>query len=209
MQLKESLIGTGFPYRESQTAGLDGKFMPIAWLMFVTLISLPLVSRFKLTRAVGKWFLFVAAVVVYFGFPTYAMGTAFLYDRFGFVVVVAWLVLWERTTAATTYRWQVLGIAVVAVCLAVNMLRFSAFDVQARGFNAAIEEIPPSQRVAAFVPQLRSNQFVAPVFMHYVSWYQSERRGVVDFNFGSFYGTVVRYKPGKAPPFGEGLAWQP
>ncbi len=192
----------------TQASGLDGKFKVISYLMFATLVALPLVSRLRLTRSPGKWLMVAAGSAVFFGFPSFAMGTALLYERFGLFMPLLWLLLWEPSPTANT-RWHWVGMLIVSVCIVANMLRFAAFDVQARGFDAIVAQMPAGKRVASLSPQIRSNQFAAPVFMHFNSWYQAEQRGVVDFNFAMFDVTPVRYRAQTKPPFGDALAWSP
>jgi len=67
----------------------------------------------------------------------------------------------------------------------------------------------PGRRSLSMMTTHDSSQFTAPVFLHFPSWYQAERRGVVDFNFGMFYGTLVRYKPDKRAQNSDTLVWNP
>ena len=191
-----------------QSTGLDGSFFWVSILVFVIIVALPFASRMRLTRKPEKWLMALCGLAVFMLFPNFGMGTVFLYDRFGLYLPILWFVLWERT-GDDTARWHWLGMIAVFIWAGVNVLRFSAFNLETIGFDKIMAEMEPGKRALSFVSTHRSNQFTAPVFLHFLSWYQVERRGVVDYNFGMFYGTMVRYQPEKRPPFGDGLAWNP
>ena len=191
-----------------QSTGLDGSFFWISVLVFMIIVALPFASRMQLTRKPEKWLMAICGLAVFMLFPTFGMGTAFLYDRFGLYLPILWFVLWERT-GDDTARWHWLGMIAVFIWAGASVLRFSAFSLETNGFDKLMAEMEPGKRVLSFVSTQRSSQFTAPVFLHFLSWYQVERRGVVDYNFGMFYGTMVRYKPAKRPPYGDGLAWNP
>lgn len=191
-----------------QYSGLDGVFFGISIFIFVVIIALPFASRMKLTRQPEKWAMAVCGFTVFMVFPSYGMGTAFLYERFGLYLPILWLLLWERTQADTT-RWHWLGILVVFVWAGANVLRFSTFNLETKGFETIMADMEPSRRVLSMMPMNGSGQFTAPVFLHFPSWYQAERRGIVDYNFGMFYGTVVRYKADKQAAIDDQFAWNP
>lgn len=191
-----------------QSTGLDGSFFLISVLVFAIIIGLPFTSGMRLTKKPEKWLMAVCGLAIFMLFPTFGMGTAFLYDRFGLYLPLLWFVLWERTND-DTHRWHWLGILAVFVWAGANVLRFSAFNLETNGYDEIMVEIEPGKRMLSLISTHRSSQFTAPVFLHFPSWYQAEHRGVVDFNFGAFYGTMVRYKAEKRPPYGETLTWNP
>jgi len=141
-------------------------------------------------------------------FPTFGMGTAFLYDRFGLFLPILWFVLWEKTPYDSP-RFQWLGMFAVFIWAGVNMLRFSAFNLETNGFEKLMAEMEPGKRALSLIATHGSSQFTAPVFLHFPSWYQAVNRGIVDFNFGMSHVTIVRYKPEKRPAFADTLAWNP
>lgn len=191
-----------------QASGLDGSFFWASVLIFAVILALPFASRMRLTRKPEKWLMAMCGLATFMLFPTYGMGTAFLYDRFGLYLPILWFVLWEKTIADTA-RWHWLGMIAVFIWAGVNVLRFSAFNLETIGFEKLVADMDSGKRALSFVSTHRSSQFTAPVFLHFLSWYQVERRGVADYNFGMFYGTMIRYKPEKRPPFDDSLAWHP
>ena len=89
------------------------------------------------------------------------------------------------------------------------MLRFSAFNLETRGFDGLMAEMEPGKRTLYIMVDKNSSQFTAPVLLHVPSWYQAKRHGIVDYNFGMFYGTMVVFKPDKRPPDTGMLSWVP
>ena len=191
-----------------QSTGLDGGFFTVSVLIFAIIIALPFASRMKLTKKPEKWLLALSGLAMFMLLPTFAMGTAFLYDRFGLFLPILWFVLWEKTPSETP-RWHWLGIFAVFIWVAVNVLRFSAFNLETDGFDKLMTEIKPGKRMLSMVETHRSSQFTAPVFLHFPSWYQADHRGIVDFNFAMSHVTIVRYKSEKRPAFADGLVWNP
>ncbi len=192
-----------------QSSGLDGTFFGISVFVFVIIVALPFASRMKLTKKPEKWLMALCGLAAFMLFPTYGMGTAFLYDRFGLYLPMLWFVLWERTPSETT-RWHWLGIIAVFIWSGANVLRFSTFNLETNGFEKLLAEMEPGKRTLSLVAMKNSSQFTAPVFLHLPSWYQVEKHGIVDYNFGMFYGTMVRFKPEKRPPDDIGmLPWKP
>jgi len=191
-----------------QSTGLDGSFFMVSVFVFVIIVGLPFASRMRLTKKPEKWLMSLCGFAIFMLFPTYGMGTAFLYDRFGLYLPILWFVLWERTPTETI-RWHWLGIFAVFIWAGTNTLRFSAFNLETIGFEKIMTEMEPGKRSLSIVAMKNSSQFTAPVFLHFPSWYQAEQNGIVDYNFGMFYGTMVRYKQEKRPPDTGMLSWVP
>lgn len=191
-----------------QSSGLDGGFIVISLIVTAVIIGLPLIVGARMTRHPARWAMALAGAAAFFSFPSYWIGTAFLYERLGLYLPILWFLLWDRQYGRDT-RWQWLGVFAVLLWAGVNMLRFSAFDLETRDFRAITALIGSGKRAGSLVAAAGSRQFRYPIFMHFPSWYQAEHRGVVDYNFGLFYVTVVRYKPEHRPNWETGIAWDP
>lgn len=191
-----------------QPSGLDGKFFIVSLLVTAVIIGMPFVARAKLTRKPERWAMAICGFGTFMIFPAYALGTAFLYQRFGLYLPLLWFMLWDKPNAET-YRWHWVGMVAVVLWASTNVMRFAAFNVETRDFDKIVAVMEPGKRAAAMVAANRSRHFTYPVYMHFPSWYQAEKRGIVDFNFGMFYGTMARYKSAKQPPYGDALAWNP
>ena len=191
-----------------QATGMDGSFFWISIVVFAVIVAMPFATRMHLTKKPEKWLMALCGVATFALFPTFGMGTAFLYDRFGLYLPIMWFLLWEKSDRDMP-RWHWIGMLAVLVWAAANLLRFAAFDLETRGFDKLMLAMEPGRRSLSMMTTHGSSQFTAPVFLHFPSWYQAERRGVVDFNFGMFYGTLVRYKPDKRAQNSDTLVWNP
>ena len=191
-----------------QTSGMDGSFFLISILVFAVIIAMPFATGMRLTKKPEKWLLALCGFATFMLFPTFGMGTAFLYDRFGLYLPIMWFVLWEKTDKDSP-RWHWLGMLAVFIWAGANLLRFSAFNIETRGFDKLLAAMEGGKRSLSIIMTHSSSQFTAPVFLHFPSWYQAEYRGIVDFNFGMFYGTMVRYKTDKRPEHSGALSWNP
>ena len=150
----------------------------------------------------------ICGLATFIVFPSYAMGTAFFYERFGLYLPLLWFGLWDKPESEA-HRWHWVGMLAVVLWASVNTMRFAAFNVETRDFDKIVATMEPGKRAASMVVINRSRHFEYPVYLHFPSWYQAERRGIVDYNFGMFYGTMVRYNADKQPHYGTDLAWSP
>lgn len=192
----------------TQPSGIDGEFLFVAIAVTAVIIFLPLLSKARFTKSPAKWTMALCGFAVFMTFPATAMGTAYLYLRFGLYLPFLWLLLWEKGDAETG-RYDSLGMIAVAVSVGIFAVQLSGFNTEAKGFDKIVEHIEPGSRVASLPVVNRGEYFEYPSYLHFPSWYQSQGRGVIDFNFGLFYGTMVIYKDDKRPAFNDTLTWLP
>jgi hypothetical protein len=83
---------------------------------------------------------------------------------------------------------------------------FIEFERQEVGeIDDAIRQMDPRKRVAGLIFDRGSSIVHFAPFMHFVSYYQLEKGGVVTFSYTSFPHWPVRYRPGHFPPPGGPL----
>jgi hypothetical protein len=112
------------------------------------------------------------------------------------------------------------GVVVTAAALAVAMgsitnvcKHFVTFDREELGdFDGALESMAPRKRVAGLIFDKTSavmSDLYAP-YLHFVSYYQAEKGGVVQFAYTGFPHWPVQYQPGRYPPPGTmpRLRWE-
>ena len=98
------------------------------------------------------------------------------------------------------------GMAVVALGATVNVCKhFIAFEREEVGeLDDALAAMEPRKHVVGLIydkgSHVMSDRFVP--FMHFVSYYQVEKGGVVEFAYTGFPHWPVQYQDGKAPPEG-------
>ena len=78
---------------------------------------------------------------------------------------------------------------------------FYRFDREEVGeFDAALEVIPPGQRVAGLIFDRGSRQIRFSPFIHYAAYYQARKGGAVMFTFADFPPSPIRFREGNRPP---------
>jgi hypothetical protein len=102
----------------------------------------------------------------------------------------------------------------VAVASTVNVCtHFLKFDREELGdFDGALAAMQPRKRVAGLIFDKSSavmSDLYAP-YLHFVSYYQAEKGGMVQFSYTGFPHWPVQYLPGKFPPPGmmPRLRWE-
>jgi hypothetical protein len=149
--------------------------------------------------------------------PSFALNTAFLYERFALFLLPAygWMFAAVRRLArAAPVPRRAMGDARAMSCcwalLAVHALRAWRFGQEARGIDAAIARLEPGQRALILVFNRASSAANNPyLYIQYAAWYQAERAGMVDFNFAWFPPQIVRFRPQRLPAWLPGFEWMP
>jgi hypothetical protein len=114
-----------------------------------------------------------------------------------------------RGTLVTGALCALGGASIVNTCQ--HFIEFERTEVG--DIDGAISAMDPAKHVAGLIFDRSSSIVHNAPFMHYVSYYQLEKGGVVTFSYTSFPHWPVRYKPGHFPPPGGPLRlrweWMP
>jgi hypothetical protein len=104
------------------------------------------------------------------------------------------------------------GLALLGVSSTVNVCQhFIAFErTEVGDLDDAIEHIPAGRKVAALIYDKSSNVMQWAPFLHFGSYAQVEKGGVLQFSYAGYSHWPVDYKPGKYPPPGTRapLRWE-
>ncbi|HEX8789574.1 MAG TPA: hypothetical protein VF765_01385 [Polyangiaceae bacterium] len=150
------------------------------------------------------WFIVpVACVGCYFTLQG-QLGDVFLYgQRFPIVALLAAVPLLRMPSGG---RGLAVTAAALAVCVAsvVNVCKhFIAFEREEVGdLDDAIDAMEPRAHVAGLIfdkGSMTMSDLYVP-FLHYVSYYQAEKGGVVQFAYTGFPHWPVQYQDGQYPP---------
>ncbi len=104
--------------------------------------------------------------------------------------------------------------AVLFVCFGsiVNTCKhFIKFEVDEVGdFDGAIDAMEPGKKVCGLIYDRGSSVVPNAPFLHFVSYYQAEKGGLVMFSYAGFPHWPFQYRPGKLPPPGRParLRWE-
>ncbi len=146
--------------------------------------------------------------------PSFAMGTDFLYERFALFVLPFYAMMF-RPPSAQDHNIQGqrtgVGLLVLAVwsSLGVMAWRQLSFAAEAADFESVLAAAAPGKRAVSIVLDRASPAAGHPdLYVHYASWYQAEKNGIVDFNFALYHPQIVRYREKHQPPIPFGFEWQ-
>jgi hypothetical protein len=104
-----------------------------------------------------------------------------------------------RLGKAMTAALGTLAIASV-VLVSVHFVRFEHREIGA--FDEALDVIGPRKKVASLIFDRHSTIIHYAPFLHFGSYYQAEKGGVVMFSFAGYNHWPVDFQPGKYPPPG-------
>ena len=177
-------------------------------VMGLSILLLPVLCGSRVASRPARWLPLVVGLLAFFIVPAVAFRTAFLYERLGAFLVPLWLMAWDPPAAKPRLSLDWVAIVVVAVWVATNTWRFAVFSTETRHFDAILDVMEPGKRTASMVVDDSSPMFWTPVYLHFPSWYQATKQGIVDFNFADFQ-MVVRRTNSHTPRIVESLAWRP
>jgi len=184
-------------------------FRPVPTTIVALILYLsPILIGAEPTRDPRRWAMFGTVLIVFLIFPSNAFRTAFLFERFGIFLLPFWVMVWDRPGQVRKYV-DLIPMTAVVLIASLNIMRFSAFNVEVSHFDRVVKTIDEGSRVAFVVGKRSSMHFYFPVYLHHGVWAQSTRKSVVDFNFSYFYPTVVRFRQGRQTGINEQFSWYP
>ena len=177
----------------------------IAFLVLVVAIAGLSSGSVDRTKAVARWYGLLPAlcIVLYFVMPG-DLGPVWLFSqRFPSLALISLVPALRMPTGAR--GWVVtaamLGLAVHST---VNTCKhFIQFQVDEAGdIDGAIAAIAPGKRTAGLIFDSGSRVMNWAPFLHYVSWAQVEKGGLVQFSYADWAHWPFHYKAGQFPPPG-------
>ncbi len=153
-------------------------------------------------------------VLLYFRAEGHNGYAAHIRDRFPVLAVFSAIPLLRMPRG---WKGHAVTIAMVAVCLVTVESTFWHFEqferVDVGDFEEALRHIPPKKNVVGLIFRPQSDYIQENPFLHYVSYYQMEKGGVVKHDFMDFPHWVVQVKPHHAllglSPARAGWEWRP
>jgi hypothetical protein len=112
----------------------------------------------------------------------------------------------HRGFAVTSLALALAGYSTVNTCN--HFIRFERDDVG--DIEGAIDAIPPRSKVCALIYDRGSSMMSNQPFLHFGSYYQVEKGGVVEFTYAGYAHWPVDFLPGHYPPPGGSarLRWE-
>lgn len=167
----------------------------------------------------------VVVGIIEFFVPSTIISTAYIYERFALFAFPAYALAF-----AASHVWKPAGVAAGAhaahmaagaaprngalrmavlvagvwVALGYHSMEMYKFGQESKDFEPVLSAMEPGQRALELTFTNRSDAAdLDQPYRHYASWYQSEKHGLVDFNFGWFPPQIVRFRLDKLPQVRE------
>jgi hypothetical protein len=185
----------------------------------LVMFAVPWLLRLRLNRNnPAAWVLLVIVSLIVFFVPGTIISTAYMYQRFSLFALPAYALIFMASSAApaggadarkvgAAKALPMLALMVaVWTTFACHSLEMRSFGHESKDFEAVLAKMESKQRVLALTFDDRSDEANLDLpYRHYATWYQSEKQGLVDFNFAWFPPQIVRFRPDKLPKIMEGL----
>jgi len=150
--------------------------------------------------------------------PFEALNTFFLYQRFALFLPASYALIFEADSGqpAGPTSWLPSGTVTALLALVCWLamgrtgLYAKRFGEETRDFDAVLAHLEPGRRALSLIFDRESAAAKNDmVYLHYPSWYQAERGGLVEFSFAAFAPQIVRYRPDQVPVIDTVLSHQP
>ena len=145
----------------------------------------------------------IACTVAYFMLGS-DLGDVWLFsERFPAPGLIGAVPLMRMPKGARGFLASALALA-VAVSSTVNVCQhFIRFQLEEVGdFDLAVDAMEPRKRVAALIYDKGSGVLNDIPFLHFGSYYQARKGGIIQFSYASWLFWPVRFRPGHFPPPG-------
>lgn len=201
-------------------------------LVGISAVVLPLIPwmlglRIDLRRP-ATWLMFAVSCLIAVAAPFFAMATAVLYLRFALFTLPAYALMFTlssrsgfvdrangaqpvgRSQQALQKFALLLMVVLTWLMLGTHTAQAWRFADEAQDFEPVLAVMQPGQR-ALSLPLVRSSKAAENryAYLHFVNWYQSEKQGLVDFNFAWFPPQIARFKPDQVPAVRAGFEHDP
>ncbi len=127
--------------------------------------------------------------------PFTALSTDYIYERFAIFVLPMFALSLKQSAQPPAGR-QLAGLAIMVAatwaCLGLHVVDIRAAAVEAGHFARVLDAAEPGRRAARVTSDRYSRPPITSFYLP--SWYEVEKRGLVEFNFAEFYPEVVRYR---------------
>lgn len=159
--------------------------------------------------------LLIMGTALFMLIPAYVLNTAFLYQRFAVFLFPFYAWIFSSEPDNNIKQWRIVTgiIILIAGCwcaLGVRTIQALNFDQESADFSRVLTVLIPAQRVL-YLPIQRDSAADSHdnIYLHFASWYQAQKHGLVDFNFAWFPPQIVRFRKNSLPKVKPGFEWNP
>lgn len=166
----------------------EGDYIALSLILLIW----PLITGAALTRKWKQWLPFLGVVGIYMVFPYWIFDTAYVNTRFAAFLMPLSLFIFEansdhnavnRYGVASFVARFLLGVFVVFFVLLQNYSLLSSFRDNDRDFKTIMEKMDSNKVVLSLIFDHGSYLNITLPYMHFGSYYQAEKGGIVLANF--------------------------
>ena len=153
----------------------------------------------------------VLCVLLYFILPEGHGYIWLIAQRFPLLFAITSIPLLRMPTGSRGAAVMIASLALAGASTINTCQHFVKFEREEVGdIDGAIDAIPPRSRVCALIYDRGSSTMTNQPFLHFGSYYQMEKGGVVEFTYAGYAHWPVDFKPGHYPPPGgpARLRWE-
>ncbi len=178
----------------------------LAAVLAVVTYGAPWALGLRVRRSLATAVPFLCTAAMMLVYPDYVSGATNFYDRFSFLLLPLYAVMFERPgepdergSPSRIAGWlsplwvQLVLIAVLATVLVRETMHNLEFARETRAVDALLDGIEPRRKVL-YVPLAVNREELPLSYLHYPLWYQARRGGFVEFNFASLLPQIVRFR---------------
>ena len=171
----------------------------------------PWLAAGRPARHLARWIPLAATLGLFFAFPSKFLSTGYLYPRFAMWILPCLLFALAPKPHVSRRPWmrRCVVLAPSALWLAFVYVQFLGVRAEIGAFGDLLETMEPDRKVLYLPVESRGAYLPFPTYLHYGSWYQAERGGMVDFSFASYFPSRFRYQPEHRPPLPHGFEFRP
>jgi hypothetical protein len=172
------------------------------------LLAAPFLLRARVNTHQRAAFVPFAFVLLVFALmPLGAANTWFLYQRFDVFILPFYALLFRGAGAAAatapSLRAQAARLWPALLCwffVIVHIGRLLAFARESATFDEVLASTQPDERAVSLVFDPGSAATRNPfAYFNFPVWYQSEKKGFVEYNAARYLPQIVRFRPGQEP----------
>ncbi len=188
---------------------------PLVNVLVAALFALPFLAGARITPAWEFRVPLIAITLILLLLPSTVPGSFFTYQRFAVFLAPLFLIALRSPRNADG---AVIGEKLSSMTLALGtvlllLLQASksfAFGLESQPFKTLLAKVAPNERVLSLPIDRGSVRAIHPaMYLHFPVWYQTQKGGLVDFNFAWFVAQPVRYKFDQRPPADPTFVWHP
>lgn len=170
------------------------------------LLVLPFVAGARFSADADRRVPLGITMLILFLAPNFMFGNSFTYNRFFTLLGPSLLIAFSGGAPPTRRPFLArVGVPTLAVLvIALLSIRMVNFSEEQQDFRRLITAMDPDRSAISVIEQKESAALEAgPSYLHFPTWYQAEKGGLVEFSIASFYPMIVRYRSTYRPAIDE------